>query len=259
MSGATPLPTFLIIGAQKSATRWLRLNLGLHPDIYTAPIEIEFFNNSERFQTLGVEWYRSQFEGWAGEEFVGEATPGYMFWRHRPEALAERIQQVVPDVRLVAILRDPVDRAQSAVIHHIGFKTLSPDADVVDVVRRTAPEDDPLGIVSGGWYGACLEPFQRRFGDQLLVLLHDDTEDDPRGFYDRALRHIGATADFAPPELDRIRFSNQEGPGGPDGRTRHELNLEQRRDLYQHFTADIEKLEELFDLDLSRWDPERAS
>ena len=38
--GALPLPTFLIIGAQKSATRWLRFNLGLHPDVYAAPTEL---------------------------------------------------------------------------------------------------------------------------------------------------------------------------------------------------------------------------
>lgn len=72
-----PLPTFLIIGAQKSATRWLRLNLGLHPDIFTAGREIEFFNSAKQFDQ-GTSWYRQQFEGWDGERFVGEATPGYM-------------------------------------------------------------------------------------------------------------------------------------------------------------------------------------
>jgi hypothetical protein len=45
---ALPLPTFLIIGAQKSATRWLRLNLGLHPAVFAASREIEFFNNRDR-------------------------------------------------------------------------------------------------------------------------------------------------------------------------------------------------------------------
>ena len=66
-----PLPTFLIIGAQKSATRWLRFNLGLHPDVYVAPSEIEFFNNRNRYNDLGVSWYRAQFEGSAGEPIVG--------------------------------------------------------------------------------------------------------------------------------------------------------------------------------------------
>ena len=56
-----PLPTFLIIGAQKSATRWLRLNLGLHPDVFTSSREIEFFNNGDRFDEDGEAWYRQQF------------------------------------------------------------------------------------------------------------------------------------------------------------------------------------------------------
>jgi hypothetical protein len=69
-------PTFVIIGAQKSATRWLRTNLGHHPQILTAPSELHFWNNDRRFEKLGVEWYADQFEGWHGEPIVGEATPG---------------------------------------------------------------------------------------------------------------------------------------------------------------------------------------
>jgi hypothetical protein len=64
------VPTFLIIGAQKSATRWLRHNLGLHPEAYTAPRELGFFNYNRRFDGLGLDWYRSQFEGWNGEPIV---------------------------------------------------------------------------------------------------------------------------------------------------------------------------------------------
>jgi hypothetical protein len=69
-----PLPTFLIIGAQKSATRWLRLNLGLHPDVFTAPRELEFFNSAEHFLQDGPEWYRRQFEdGRASSPSGGDA------------------------------------------------------------------------------------------------------------------------------------------------------------------------------------------
>jgi Sulfotransferase domain len=257
-AGAPPLPTFLIIGAQKSATRWLRLNLGAHPDVYAARNEVEFFNNSERFETLGVGWYREQFAGWTGQAYVGEATPGYMFWGHHPDVLADRIEQVVPEVRLLAILRNPIDRAYSAMVHHIKFKTLPGDADLVALASGTDPASDPLGLVSGGWYGASLEPFADRFGDQLLVLLHDDTEDDPRGCYDRALRHIGAPPDFLPAQLDRVRFSNQEGPNASDGQRRRGLTLEQRRALYKYFADDVKKLEDLFAMDLSSWNPDRV-
>src|ERR687892_2927024 len=150
MSRQPPLPTFLIIGAQKSATRWLRYNLGLHPEVYVAPVELEFFNKKSRFRK-GVGWYRKQFAGralrdihpsqtrrrkrrvwrparvwwldrklgWEGQPIVGEATPGYMMWRHDARAVARRIKKIAPDVRLIAVLRNPVDRANSAMVHHI--------------------------------------------------------------------------------------------------------------------------------------------
>jgi hypothetical protein len=254
-----PLPTFLIIGAQKSATRWLRFNLGLHPEIYTAPREVEFFNSAVQFRGPGPAWYRQQFEGWDGEPFVGEATPGYMFWRHQPAVMAERIQQTVPDAQLIAILRNPIDRTQSALIHHIEGGSLPPDTDLLEFVNASPPERERLGIIAGSWYAASLEPFQARFGERLLVLLHDDADDDPRGVYDRAVRHVGAEPNFVPPELERVRFSYQQQPSGETHAGR-KLTLAGRRELFETFFADdVRKLEEMIGRDLSCWDPEHAS
>jgi len=250
---APPLPTFLIIGAQKSATRWLRLNLGLHPEVFTASREIEFFNNGDRYRELGTDWYRAQFEGWAGEGFVGEATPGYMFWRHRPAVVSERIQETLPGVRLIATLRNPIDRAQSALVHHMEYGALPRDSVLLDHVRSVDPERDKLGIICGGWYAASLEPYKERFGDQLLVVLHDDVDDDARGVYDTALRHIGARADFVPAGFERVRFSHQQEVSSEPGR--QPLTLAERRELWQYFADDVAQLERLIGRDLSLWDP----
>lgn len=252
-----PLPTFLIVGAQKSATRWLRMNLGLHPDVFAASVEIEFFNNIERFEKLGPAWYRSQFEGWDGEPIVGEATPGYMFWRHGTATLAERVRSVVPAVRLVALLRNPVDRAQSAMIHHIEGGALPGDTNLVELARSTPPEREPLGIISGGWYAASLEPYLDRFADQLLVCLYDDVEDDPRRVYDTVLRHVGASPDFVPPKLERVRFSYQERASKEPNR--QPLSIDDRRDLFEYFADDVARLETMFGRDLSVWDPRAGS
>lgn len=253
-TGELPLPNFLIIGAQKSATRWLRLNLGLHPDVFTAASEIEFFNNRDRYDQQGLAWYRQQFEGWSGERFVGEATPGYMFYRHRPAAMAERIDASLPGVRLIAILRNPIDRAKSALIHHIEGGGLPPDADLLTHVRSVPPNKDPLGIITGGWYAASLEPFHDRFGERLMIVLHDDVDEDPRALYDKAVRHIGANADFVPPELDKVRFSHQATPS-PDP-NRQPLAIEAREELHAFFVDDLRKLEEMIGRDLSIWDPD---
>ena len=248
-----PLPTFLIIGAQKSATRWLRLNLGLHPAVFAAARELEFFNNGDRYRELGPDWYRAQFEGWAGEAIVGEATPGYLFWRHRPVVVSERIDETLPGVKLLATLRNPIDRAQSAMIHHIEGGTLPADTVLVELVRATEPERDRLGIISGGWYAQSLEPYCERFGARLLVSLHDDIDDDPRGVYDDALRHIGATPDFVPPEFERVRFSHQQRASTEPGR--RPLTLDERRELWSYFADDVARLQPMLGRDLSVWDP----
>jgi hypothetical protein len=247
--GRPPLPTFIIIGAQKSATRWLRQNLGRHPEIFTAPREVKYFNHPKRIAALGPDWYRAQFEGWVGEPFVGEATPGYMMLGHGPADVAERIRWTVPDVRLMALLRNPVDRAHSAFVHHQRQGRIHPRARLMDVVTSCAPEDDWMGIVTGGWYAASLQPFFDVFGDQLIVLLHDDVKSDPRAVFDRAVHHVGAAPGFVPTSLERVVFSNQ--PGGDKAG----LSESERRGLFEYFRDEIDRLESMLQRELGAWRP----
>jgi hypothetical protein len=246
-----PLPTFIIIGAQKSATRWLRQNLGRHPDIFTVRREVKYFNHPKRVDLLGAEWYRAQFEGWAGEPVTGEATPGYMMLGHRPPEVASRIKATVPDVRLIALLRNPVDRAYSAFVHHQREERIHPRAQLVDTVRSCEPEDDWMGIVAGGWYAASLGPFLDLFGEHLLVLLHDEIASKPRQVYARAACHVGASPDFAPPTLAEVIFSNRGEGGAAVG-----VSAAERRELFDaYFREDVDRLERMLGRDLSMWRP----
>jgi uncharacterized protein (TIGR03086 family) len=247
-SSSPPLPTFVIIGAQKSATRWLRSNLGQHPDVFTAPSEVHYFNYHQRVRDLGLDWYRSQFSGWSGEPIVGEATPGYMIWRHNPNAVAKRIKDALPDARLIAILRNPVDRAQSAMLHHIKRGRLPADSRLLDLVRRTPPERDWLCLVTAGWYSAILRPYRWYFGDQLLVMLHDDVNDDPTAAYETAARHIGADTGFVPAGIRDLVFSNRDVETSA-----HELTRWDRRALFEYFRDDVRKLEGMIGRNLSHW------
>lgn len=248
-SPTAPLPTFLIIGAQKSATRWLRSNLGEHPDVFASPVEISYFN--QRFRR-GPGFYRSQFEGWNGEPIVGEATPGYLMWRHNPKRVARRIERTVPDVRLIALLRNPIDRANSAMLHHVAKERVARKSRLVDLVTSKEPEDDRLGLVTGGWYAASLKPYIDLFGDQLLVLLHDDIADDPLGVYRRSLEHIGASPDFVPDELHRVVYSNQKRLSR---RRKSKVVQKDREQLWPYFESDVRRLEGMVHRDLSTWDP----
>ena len=114
------------------------------------------------------------------------------------------------------------------------------------------PERDFLGIVAGGWYARSLEPFRERFADRLLVLLHDDADEDPRSVYNAALRHVGLAPDFAPPELERVRFSFRPTGGHPE----LDLPVAGRRELWEYFADDVARLEAMIGRDLSCWAPD---
>lgn len=251
------LPTFLIIGTQKSATRWLRYNLGRHPDVFTPKVsEVSFFDvNYDK----GLDWYRGHFADAGDATAVGESTPGYTMWRRRPERCAKRIAADLPDARLLAILRNPIDRCYSAFIHHQTMGRIPPEADLLDHVRTTDPETDGFGLVSGGWYARSLAPYYEQFdADQLLVVLNDDVKSDERATFAAAATHIGVDPDFVPPKLDEVRFSNAPPAGSlyarPDApQLRRELTPQERAVLLAVFEPEIADLEQLLGRDLTMW------
>ena len=102
-----PLPTFVIVGAQKSGTTTLHDLLGQLPDAWMSePKELHFFG---KHPNRGLEWYADQFR--PGPEHVawGESTPSYLYKDQARAAMAEAL----PSARFVAILREPVARAYS--------------------------------------------------------------------------------------------------------------------------------------------------
>jgi hypothetical protein len=115
------LPDFLIIGAAKAGTTSLHAWLSRHPCVVVAnKKEINYFSYN---YSLGEDWYRSQFPPqrwrealWAqhGQRLLtGEASPSYLMHPWAPQ----RAGQLVPQVKLIVTLRDPVDRAYSS-FHH---------------------------------------------------------------------------------------------------------------------------------------------
>jgi hypothetical protein len=249
-----PLPTFIIIGAQKSATRWLRVNLGSHPEIFTAPTEVGFFHLPRRYRELGVDWYRSRFDGWAGEPIVGESTPGYMMLWNHPHEVAARIAATLPDVRLLAVLRNPVDRANSALAHHMTRERIRPGTRLVDYVREASLADEWMGVIGGGLYAQSLRPFVERFGSQLLVLLHDDVVAEPLDVFDQACAHVGASSGHVPDRLHDVLYSNRQSGLYAKG-LEMEISESDRYELFAHFRRDVEELEAMIGRDLAAWRP----
>jgi hypothetical protein len=266
MSATGRLPTFVIIGAQKSGTRWLKSNLEEHPDVFVAPGEPGYFHDPQRMRSLGPDWYRAQFAEAAGAKSVGEGTPGYMIWHHRPADIAERIDEHVPDVRVVAILRNPVDRVRSAFLHYQKWGDIPQDADLMTVVRGAAASGaidssasrefvpgwgGPQTLVTGGWYGASLSPYAEAFGDRLAIVLHDDVLADPLSVYRRVLEHLDLDPSFVPRDLEAHVFTNSKRRGGR--KRAPALTDDQREELGRFFEADLATLEALTGRDLASW------
>lgn len=166
------LPNFIVIGAEKSATTTLCNHLKAHSDIFMPDTkEIHFFNQYDSnlvenkvYVQRGVKWYEKFFENYSGEKAVGEGTPMYLCDEKAPE----RIFKTLPDIKLIAILRNPVDRAYS---HYWMAKG---KGDVIgsfeDIVN-----DENEKIIKRGLYAGQLQRYYQFFDKkQIIVILYED-------------------------------------------------------------------------------------
>ena len=170
------LPNLLIIGAAKSGTTSLHRYLGQHPEIHMAqpgpdprlhgandanPKEMRFFWREDWRQHL--RWYESHFE--VEEPIRGEATPAYTAWPHHA-GVPERIRDVVPNVRLIYVVRDPIDRL---VAHWVQAQVDGDDHALAARLAQPNWQDDP--IVCPSRYATQLYRYLACFeADQILLV-----------------------------------------------------------------------------------------
>jgi len=184
---------FAVIGAQKSGTTTLHRLLSAHPALHLpAEKEADYFNHPERV-ARGWEWYLAEFFPDApADARLGTVTPQYMC----DPAVPARLAAQCPDARLIAILRDPVERAFSH--HRMNVRRGLVSADFETEVRRLLPapagasprpED---GVIERGEYGRILAGFLDFFPrDRLLILYTEDLEADPAGCLARIHDFLG--------------------------------------------------------------------
>jgi Sulfotransferase domain len=214
-SGARTLPTFLVIGTQRGGTTTLYHYLVQHPQVLgaVADKEVHFFDLR---YAAGLGAYRGAFPttGAArrvardrGTFAIGEATPYYLFH----PAVPERVASDLPDVRLLAVLRDPVARAWSHYRHEVelGFEDLSFEDALDAEAARTAGAAELLAAdpaatsfahqhhtyVARGRYVEQLERWWRAFPrERLLLVRSEDLHRDPAPIFDAICTHLGIGA-----------------------------------------------------------------
>ncbi|MGI5236950.1 sulfotransferase family protein [Dactylosporangium sp. CA-139066] len=213
------LPDFLIAGVPKAGTSALHAALVRHPQLFLPAVkEPKFFlsdgppprkGGPGDVQTYQAHvWrradYEALFEPAPPGALRGEATPFYL---HDLAAHA-RIARLIPEARLVLLLRDPVDRAHSNWSHLWGAG-LEPEADFLRAVERE-PERRSRGWAAFwhytdlGRYGTQLRHLLQYFPrEQILLLRYRDLRDDPRGTVDRVCAFLGVATGHVgeiPPE-----------------------------------------------------------
>ena len=242
-----PLPNFLVVGTQKAGTSWLHRSLERSKYIFASELkELNFFNQASFDAPEKVAAFRQHFPGndLPGVEYYMESTPHYF---KADLVTAKNIRSLLGSPKMVAVFRHPVDRYESAYIHHM-MKGRFPYASSIDDLT------DDYSVLSFGRYGETLDGWWT-VHPQLKPMLYDDLLSDPVGFVGKIMDYLGLESDL---ELKDLRFrandKNQKkaelGPGWGELPT---LSPHLRRRLFEEYADDTRRLEKLLDRDLSAW------
>lgn len=213
-AGSRILPSFLICGGQRCGTTSLYRPLAQHPAVLKPVLHkgVHYFDSNYH---RGIGWYRAHFplrrhaervlaqHGVPGQTF--ESSPYYL---HHPHA-ATRIARDLPGVRLIVLVRDPVERAYSHHAHEVarGFEMEADFARALELERsrlrgqhaRLTADPHAYSFAhqhhayqARGEYAAALQPLAHQVGrDQILVLESEELFSDPKAVYDRVQDFLG--------------------------------------------------------------------
>ena len=292
------LPNFLIIGAAKAGTTSLYAYLKQHPDIYMSEVkEPRFFapevftnynevaRNGARRVPFTFEEYQELFAGVTDETAIGEASTEYLYFPGVPA----RIKQSIPDIKLIAVLRNPVERAFSAYCYQLrdNCEPLSFEEALIAEADRIKQGYRPgWHYQQPGFYSQQVKRYLDTFDrSQIKIYLQDDLVKDSVKVSQDIYKFLGVDDSFVP-DITRKNIS-----GVPKNKFLHSiftqdnplkslvkplLPLKMRQNIYQKvrknnltskptlagetrqqltelYRKDIEQLQEILSVDLSHW------
>lgn len=293
------LPNFFLIGAAKSGTTALYSFLKQHPEVFLPerkePHFFAFQNQELRFRGPGVtinkaitriDEYRRLYANVAGESAIGDCSASYLY----VQGTCERIHDLCPDAKIIAILRNPIDRAYSSYLHLVreGREPLDSFEAALEAEQDRIAQDWGLlwRYADLGRYAAQLERYLAAFGrERVRVFLYDELRSDPQQLMHDTFEFLGVDSEFTPDLSARPNVS-----GVPQSRWLHKLlraggaartlvratiptalkvqlrdwyfgrglrqppmHPELRERLRREFRDDILKTQQLIERDLSHW------
>ena len=296
-------PNFFLIGAPKAGTTSLYMYLSQHPEIYMSPqketnyfafkglslANMEFSDSEEekyvkKIYSVSVtdeKAYIALFAKVTSERAIGEASTSYLHFLY-PHA-AKSIHDSFPDAKLIAILRDPVERSFSAFLYFVreGIESITDFSEAIQAENWRRDR-----YVRGGFYSEALTRYFELFkADQIRIYLYEDLKKDTRGLMQDIFSYLDVDEAFVPDMSVKFNVS-----GIPKSRVLHNLiwktpkalkavvtpiitpglnrtirnlsyhNLHRpklspsvRRLLQDMYREDILKVQDLIDRDLSKW------
>jgi hypothetical protein len=209
--------------------------------------EVHFFDTEKHFQTPEINYaaYHSRFCPKDGHKILGEATPSYMYWH----AVPGRIWQYNPDIKIIFVLRNPIERAYSHwnMSRHLNLEHLS-FWDAIHQERKRCRKARPYqhrgySYIDRGFYSQQLRRFWTYFPkDQTLILKYEDLRENPREALERVYSFLGLSS--APGVAAKMVRSSPYICA---------MSRKEREYLQNIFQYEIRNLERLLGWDCSGW------
>ncbi len=296
------LPNFLIFGVQKAGTTSIYSYLQQHPQVFVSPRkETDFFcrdlskpvpadeprqTRGGRKRILTIEDYESLFAQVGDEVAIGEASPNYLFAHERS---VSGIQKYVPDAKLIAILRNPVERAYSDYLMHVR-QVVGNRKPLAKQVKESAESSHTL--LKGRYYEGIKHFLEAFDPEQVKIFLYDELRQDSAGLMRQIYEFIGVDPSFEVdtgrrqqtaqvpknqsihhllqtnnpvrslagsllrkmmPEEQRQKLRSRLIAANSTGKEGLPLSLEDRQLLEDYYRDDVRCLQDLLSRDLSSW------
>jgi len=294
------LPNFLIIGAAKAGTTSLCHYLSQHPDVYISEkkeprfFSPEFYSQDTnglrrknfREKVFSLEEYLRLFEGVQAEKAVGEASTEYLYYPRTPQ----RIKDSIPGAKLIAILRNPVERAFSAYCYQLrdGCETLSFEQAITQSTTRADEHWRPGWLYpQSSYYYQQLKRYYDLFpAEQIQIHLFSDLKQNPNAVCQKTFDFLGVdptffVQDFTAQNISKVPKNQLVGKLIKKGKTvksiatnilpatvlepvmqvvkdhlydsKPKLANDMKQALSEQYKEDVLALEQLINRDLSAW------